>query len=280
MSCIDLSRIPVEQIDHEQLRAARLQYDEAQRALRDARRVVEGLQDGRTQARQRDAEERVEAKLTGKAAPKGKTHEQRFEEELADAERALTEAEVMGRRTRELLDAAAREHGTAWGEQVEAQAAAADELYHAAVSALLQLHEQRLKAHARCRLAGREHSMGAMIRLHPSVLVDSATGTKLELARLDDPAARWRQRALIRLDDVLEAITHVDEPEPDAVPFMPGGHMADQIVLAAQHARDVERGFSDEEIATNRAPSISQGHYVEVDGRRVPLHMPTGRGDE
>ena len=117
MSSIDLTRIPLEQIDHDQLRAARLQYDEAQHALRDARRVVEGLQDGRTRARERDAEERVEAKLTGKAAPKGKTHEQRWEDELADAERALTEAEVMGRRTRELLNAAAREHGEEWGDR-------------------------------------------------------------------------------------------------------------------------------------------------------------------
>src|ERR1700733_10372163 len=150
MSSIDLTRIPVEQIDHEQLRAARVHYDEAQHALRDARRVVEGLQDGRTRARHLDAEDRVEAKLTGKGAPKGKTHEQRWEDELADAERALTEAEVMGRRARELMNAAAREHGTAWGDQVEAQAAAADELYHAAVSALLQLHEERVKAHARC----------------------------------------------------------------------------------------------------------------------------------
>ena len=121
--------------------------------------------------------------------------------------------------------------------------------------------------------------MGGMVRLHPSKLVDSATGSRLELARLDDPAGRWRQRALVRLDDVLEAVAHVDEPE-HIEPFMPGGHLAGQIVLAAQHARDVERGFSDEEIATDRAPSITEGHYVEVDGRRVPLHLPMGRDED
>lgn len=263
MSSIDLTRIPVDQIDHEQLHAAAEQHQQAQQALRDTRRAVERLANGRTQARQADAEARVEAKLAGKPAPKGKTREQVWEDELADAERALVEAEVMGRRTRELLNAAAREHGTAWADQVEAEAVKADELYGAALRTLLTLHEERTRAHNRCRLVGREHTMKGAIRLHPSVCADSATHQKLELARLDDAAARWRQRVVAPVDAVLEALQRADEPE--VVEPMPAYAMAGRITRAFHGAKEIERGFSDEEIATGKVPNtISRQPFVSA----------------
>jgi len=269
-----IETIPVDQLDHEELHVAAVAYHEAQAALRTSKRAVEHLAGGRALARQRDAEAAVEARLSGKAAPARRRHEEKFEKDLAEAERELAEAEIMAQRTRELLQAAAREHGKDWADRVEAQAAAADELYHAAVSALLQLHEERLRAHSRCRLAGRAHDVADMVRFHPSKLVDSTTGSRLELARLDDPAARWAQRALVRLDDVLEAVAHAGEPED--VPPMPAYQIADRFALAARHARNVERGFSDEEIESGKVGTIAERAHVNG----VQVYMPTGRGGE
>jgi phage-related minor tail protein len=249
---MDITRVPVHEIDHPELRKAADAHREAKQALRDARRAVERLTSGRTQARQLDAEQRVEAKLTGKATPKGKTAEQKWEDELADAERALVEAEVLTRRTLENLQAAAREHGTAWADQVASEAEKVDDAYQAALRALLTLHDERQRAFNRCRLVCRERPSAGTVRLHPSVCADSVTHQRLELARLDDAGSRFRQRVVVPVADVLQALLVSDQPE--VIPPMPGFAMADDLARAFHRAKEIERGFSDEEIATGKVP--------------------------
>jgi len=268
---VDLTRIPVDEIDHDELRSARVRHDEAQAAIREARRAVERLQGGRTLARHRDAEAAVEARLSGKTAPRGKSHEQRFEEELADAERAQVEAEVMARRTGELLRAAAEEHGESWADAVQADAEAADDVYHSALRAVLTLHQERVRSHQRASMVGRSMPMGVVVTLKPDQLTDSTTGSRLELVRLDNPAARHRQRALVRVEDVLAALQVADNPGPIA-PYMPGGHVAAKFQQAAEHAATVMRGYSIEE-GRGDVP-VQAGERLTIGG--VPVHLPSG----
>ena len=77
MSHIDCSRLPLNQVDHEEVRKAAVAWHEAQAALRDAQRAVGRLDGGRQRARELDAESAARARLASKPGAARK-HEQQF----------------------------------------------------------------------------------------------------------------------------------------------------------------------------------------------------------
>lgn len=270
---IDANRLPLNDIDHPAIRPAAEAWHQAQDELREAQRAVGKLDNGCQRAREADAEEAAAARRAGKAGTSRK-HEQAFDRDLDAAQHEERVARALVALTRSAYQQALDEHADQWREQLDHEAEVADDLWNAALSTLLELHEQRTRAHARRRMLGATDLPAGAVRFRPEVLADSVTGQRLELARLTSGEARWRQRAVASVADVLAALQAADEPE--VVEPMPAFAVADQIARAAEHARSVERGYTDEEIATGRLPGVI-GDRPHVNG--VPVHLPTGRGD-
>ena len=264
---INVDRLPAaEDIDHTAIAAAAAAHASAQQSLQDTQRALGRLEDGREEASWRDARDADEALAAGKPMPKRK-HVAEHDRKAFELQHEVKVRQLAVQRTRQELQQAVDAHGADWAADLDQQAAALDQAWGAAVGALQTLHQERLAAHARRRVVGGQMPSTSIL-LEPGKLFDNLTGDRLQLAWLGDPGQRYRQRVGAHLADILAAMR--GEPEPDAP--MAGSLVADRLKASFEHARSVERGFSDEEIRQNTAPAI------HVNGR--PVSVYTGRGDE
>lgn len=275
MARIDCNRLPLAEVEHapEEVREAAQAWHAAQDELRKAQRAVGRLDNGRQGARNRDAVEAAAARRAGKPGTSRK-HEQAYDRDLDAAEHEQRVAAALVAHTRTEYQRALDEHADEWREQVDAHAALIDEAWADAIEALQALHADRMAAHARRRFLGSAGGFPAgAARFRPERLADSITGDKLALARLDDPAARWRQRVVAPVAEVLAALQAADEPE--VVEPMPAFQVGADLARAFEHSRSVERGFSEEEARGDSLGPVREGYYLP-DGRRVAVRIPGG----
>lgn len=266
---IDANRIPLHETEHapEAIREAAVAWHEAQASHRAARNALGRLDGGRLKAREADAEQAALDRRAGKAGTARK-HEQAYDKALDAAEHEERVARALERQTRSDYQRALDQHADEWREQADAHAALVDEAYFDQLAATAAAHRDRVAAHARRRLLGATDGPAGAARLRPEQLADSVTRAKLELARLDDPASRWRQRVVVPIPALLDALQAADEVEE--IGPMPGFAVGNAIKQAAEHAHTAwVRGYSDEEVRENRAPSIGPR-----DLRPVSVYVP------
>lgn len=274
-----IDRLPqAGQIDYPLIAEAAERHAQAQTDLKDAQRAVARL-DGTVQlGRIADADADADAHMAGKPAPK-RRQEEAARTAIEEAEYAIEVARAVVVKARAQLQDALDVHGPEWLADLDEHAALIDEAWSDQLAALVTLYADRVQAHRLRAALGGHARPSATVRLSPSQLIDSVSGQRLELARLDDAGQRWRQRALVNIADVLGALQTADEPE-EIPAFIPGGGVAEQIARAAEHAQAVARGQTVEEARSDAPIRLNDGHYLEVDGRRFALHLPTGRDED
>lgn len=245
---IDFTKVPPEEIGHPELAAAARNLAEVQQVAKAKVRELERLQDGRAeeQAKEQDARDALAGKKTRHLA----------------AHRALVEATEhearVSRLTVEQAHAKLREVGAEHGHEELAvrqhEVEVADDLWSAALSALVQLADRRAEAHRRYRLIGGNPEPVGMVRFSPLDVIDSVNHEPVARAAAvvgHGARERHRQRLEVSVDKVLDAL---QQPPEEAALFMPGGSaLAARFKEADEHMRSVQRGISPDEANPEQA---------------------------
>ena len=129
------------------------------------------------------------------------------------------------------------------------------------------LHHERLELSRRSRALGAEVAPIGAIRLRPGQLHD------VEVAYLPDPVARANQHAVVTVNDTLDALRTLGQPDEPAP--MPGSGVADALKRSLKHAQSVQGGYAPDE--GEKAPWVRQAPprtFVTSDG--AAFHAPGG----
>ena len=249
---------PAVEIDHAELRSAVEKRDGAVLALREAQQAARRVEAELEQAKQLDAVEGERALAAGEALPR-RRHTVAAEKHAETVEHDLRVAQLAVGRAGRDLQAAIEKHGDAFADDVEQRSAALDVEWGRAVAELTELHQQRSAARALLHRLGRGQD-NLMVRFSPGALADSLSGDRLtQVLSPVDIVSRHKQRLVCSPDQALEALSRVGETE--VIPeFIPGGHIAEQFKRVAEHARDVERGFSDEDVEQDKVGAIGPSY--------------------
>ena len=252
---IDPTRIPLSEIDHPAVREVAERYHEAVAGLKAAERELAKLDGGRILARERDALAAVEARMAGDKAPK-RTHEAAYDKALDEGTYDAEVARQLVNATRHALHTALAEHIDEWREDAEDHAAVVGEAFRAQVAGAIGLWHDLERAHRRRRMLGLPGSEPRFGRVRPSELVDSINGQKLALAPHLSAADRWKQRVLIPMQSLLEALRAAGEPE-DLGPA-PSFGWVEELRQRFEGMAQVARGYTDEEVRTGKLPPRMQ----------------------
>lgn len=248
---IDPTRLPLSEIDHPAVREAGERYHEAVAGLKAAERELTGLDGGRILARERDALAAAEARMAGEKAPARK-HEAAYDKALSETEYEAEVAAQLVRATRSALHTAFAEHLDEWRDDAEEHAAIVDKAFRDQVAGVLSLWDDLQHAHRRRHMLGLPGSEARFGRVRPSELVDSVNGQKLAIAPHLIASDRWKQRVLVPIEALLEALATAGEPE-DLGPA-PSFNWIGELLERFDGVKQVERGYTDEEVRHGKLP--------------------------
>lgn len=261
---------PAHEIEHPAIREAAQRQADAHAALTAKQRELARHLDAEEAALQADAVEAEEALSAGRPRPKRK-HAAAWTAKRDDLEHEVRVGRLAIQRAQRDLQAVLDEAGQEWTEDLASEVEAAEAAWSEALAILEAAHQQRIRAYQRRRAVGGEVPSTALL-LEPARCFDNVSGDRLQLAWLDDPGQRYRQRVGVRVEDAIVALQALGEPEPP-VP-MPGSGVATAIKHSLDHAKSVSRGYAPDE---DNAPAIRQmprRTFVTTDG--AAFHMPGG----
>lgn len=198
---------------------------------------------------------------------------------LDEAQHEARIAKLAADRALRDLETVCREHGGAWIADLDERAAELEGAWDDALARLQRVHAERVSLNRRRRALGATVEPVGAVRFRPEQLVDSLTGSRLELAHLPDPGARTRQRAHVAVGDVVGALQTMREPDPAAP--MPGASVAESLKRSLEHAETIHRGYSIDEAHGDSAPAVRQlPRTFVVDGATFHAPVNGDRGEE
>jgi hypothetical protein len=232
---INIAMLPhFAEIDDPKISAAAKKYAEAQQALRDRQKAVAKLVDSREQAEWDDAAEAEAALAAGKPAPR-RRHVAEHDKMIDQLQHDLRVAQLAQTRALRALQETVDAHGDEWCRSLSDKVTTLDEAWPKALEALAELHRDRVAAHRKAKIAGASVEPIGAVRLLPGQLHG------IDVAYVPDPEQRANLKAIVAVEDVLDSMQRMQEPETR----IKVGLTAEIAAPAFEHAADIQRDYAE-----------------------------------